>query len=174
MSLHTLSVLVEDQPGVLTRIAGLFSRRAFNITSLAVGPAERPGLSRMTIVVSAESAPLEQITRQLDKLVSVLSITELEPAAAVERELLLVTVRSEAATRRAVLELAASSGARVADASAGTVTLEATDTPARLEALLHVLQPYGVLALAQSGVVALGRGEQRPATITLPGQRVLN
>ena len=104
MSRHTLSVLVEDQPGVLARIAGLFSRRSFNIESLAVGPTEHPGISRITIVVNVEDHPLEQVTKQLNKLVNVIKIVELEPSQSVQRELMLVKVRADMETRSHVLE----------------------------------------------------------------------
>ncbi len=103
MSRHTLSVLVEDQPGVLARISALFSRRGFNIDSLAVGPTELPGISRMTIVVNVEELPLEQVTKQLNKLVNVLKIVELEPESAVQRELLVVKVRADMENRHHVV-----------------------------------------------------------------------
>ncbi len=158
MSRHTLSVLVEDQPGVLARIAGLFSRRSFNIESLAVGPTEHPGISRITIVVNVDEHPLEQVTKQLNKLVNVIKIVELEPAQSVQRELMLVKVRADLETRSHVLETVQLFRAKVVDVSADAVTVEATGNADKLEALLRVLEPFGVRELVQSGMVALGRG----------------
>jgi acetolactate synthase I/III small subunit len=158
MSRHTLSVLVEDQPGVLARIAGLFSRRSFNIESLAVGPTEHAGVSRITIVVNVEDHPLEQVTKQLNKLVNVIKIVELEPSQSVQRELMLVKVRADMETRSHVLETVQLFRAKVVDVSADAVTVEATGNADKLEALLRVLEPFGVRELVQSGMVALGRG----------------
>ena len=155
---HTLSVLVEDQPGVLARVAALFSRRLFNIESLAVGPTEMPDVSRMTIVVNVDELPLEQVTKQLNKLINVLKIVELEDSAAVKRELLLVKVRADQDTRSQVLELVQMFRAKVVDVSADAMVIEATGNSDKLEALLRVLEPYGIKELVQSGVVALGRG----------------
>ena len=158
MTKHTLSVLVENKAGVLTRVAALFSRRSFNIESLAVGPTENPDLSRMTIVVDADTAPLEQITKQLNKLIEIIKIVELERDAAVQRELLLVKVRAPLTERTHVLQTAELFRARVVDVNTDTVTLEATGTPDKLQALLAVLAPLGIKEMAQSGTVALGRG----------------
>ena len=160
MSRHTLSVLVEDQPGVLARIAGLFSRRGFNIESLAVGPTEHEGVSRITIVVNVEEHPLEQVTKQLNKLVNVLKIVELDPAQSVQREIMLVKVRADLDTRSHVLETVQLFRAKVVDVSADAVTVEATGNAEKLEALLRVLEPFGVRELVQSGMVALGRGSR--------------
>jgi acetolactate synthase I/III small subunit len=158
MSLHTLSVLVEDQPGVLARISALFSRRGFNIDSLAVGRTEVPGVSRMTIVVNVEDLPLEQVTKQLNKLVNVLKIVELEPDSAVQRELLLVKVRADLESRSHVLETVQLFRAKVVDVAVDTVTIEATGSRDKLEALLRLLEPFGIKELVQSGMVAVGRG----------------
>jgi acetolactate synthase-1/3 small subunit len=160
MSLHTLSVLVEDRPGVLTRTAGLFAARGFNIHSLAVGPTEEGGLSRMTIVVDVKAKPLEQITKQLNKLVNVIKILELEPGEAVERELVLVKVRAEGDARARVIEIADIFRARVLDVTQQTVTLEATGAADKLEALMRLLSDFGVVELARTGRVALARGER--------------
>jgi len=160
MSQHTLSVLVEDVPGVLARAAGLFSRRGFNIDSLAVGPTEVPGISRMTIVVNVEDLPLEQVTKQLNKLINVIKIVELEPAASVQRELLLVKVRTDATTRSHVLETVALFRAKVVDVALDAVVIEATGTRDKLTALVRVLEPFGIKELVQSGAVALGRGSR--------------
>jgi acetolactate synthase-1/3 small subunit len=163
MTRHTLSVLVEDQPGVLARIASLFSRRGFNIESLAVGPTEHSGMSRMTIVVNVDDLPLEQVTKQLNKLVNVLKIVELDPSTAVQRELLLVKVRADADTRSQVLETVQLFRAKVVDVAPDAVVIEATGNADKLEALLRVLEPFGVKELVQSGMVAVGRG---PRSIT--------
>ncbi|GAA4747530.1 acetolactate synthase small subunit [Modestobacter marinus] len=157
MTRHTLSVLVENKSGVLARVSALFSRRGFNIESLAVGPTENPDLSRMTIVADAEAQPLEQITKQLNKLIEVIKIVELDTAA-VQRELLLVKVRAPLADRAQVLQTAELFRARVIDVNTDTVTLEATGTPDKLQALLAVLAPLGIKEMAQSGTVALARG----------------
>jgi len=159
MSKHTLSVLVENKPGVLARITALFSRRGFNIDSLAVGVTEHPDISRITIVVNViEELPLEQVTKQLNKLVNVIKIVELEDAHAVQRELLLVKVRADDATRRGVLETVELFRAQVVDVGPEALTIEVTGQPAKLEAMLRMLEPYGIREMVQSGVVALGRG----------------
>jgi acetolactate synthase I/III small subunit len=158
MSRHTLSVLVEDKPGVLARISALFSRRGFNIESLAVGPTEIPEVSRMTIVVTVEDFALEQVTKQLNKLINVLKIVELESDASVQRELLLVKVRAEQEDRSNVLELVQMFRAKVVDVAGDAMTIEVTGARDKLEAFLRVLEPFGIKELVQSGVVALGRG----------------
>jgi acetolactate synthase-1/3 small subunit len=158
MSHHTLSVLVENKPGVLARVSGLFSRRGFNIESLAVGPTEHEDISRMTIVVGVEGAILEQVTKQLNKLVNVLKIVELDADASVLRELMLVKVGADAANRSAVLETAQLFRAKVVDVALDAVTIEATGTRDKLEALVRVLAPYGIRELVQSGMVAVARG----------------
>lgn len=158
MSRHTLSVLVEDRPGVLTRAAGLFARRGFNIHSLAVGPTEHPDVSRMTVVVDVEDLPLEQVTKQLNKLVNVLKVAELEPAASVQRELILVKVRAEGSQRSQVLEVVELFRAKVVDVATDALTIEATGHADKIAALLRVLEPFGIRELVQSGLVALGRG----------------
>jgi acetolactate synthase-1/3 small subunit len=158
MSRHTLAVLVENRPGVLARVAGLFSRRSFNIHSLAVGPTESPEISRITVVVDVDELPLEQVTKQLNKLVNVLKIVELEPDSAVQRELILVKVRTDLTTRPAVLETAALFRARVVDVGPDAVIIESTGRPEKNVALLELLAPYGIRELVQSGVVAVARG----------------
>src|SRR5688572_26252512 len=175
MSRHMLSVLVENKPGVLARIAGLFSRRSFNIDSLAVGPTEDPDVSRMTIVVNAELLPLEQVTKQLNKLVEVIKIVELDPAVSVQRELVLVKVGADRATRSHILETVELFRAKVVDVAPDAVTIEATGNADKLEALLRVLEPFGIRELVQSGMVAVARGPRSitdrstratPATVT--------
>jgi len=155
---HTLSVLVENKPGVLVRIAGLFSRRNFNIDSLAVGPTEHEEISRMTIVVNCDEHPLEQVTKQLNKLINVLKIVELEPGQAVQRELILIKVRADPETRSKVLETVELFRARVVDVALDAVTVEATGSTDKLQALVRVLEPFGIKELVQSGMVAVGRG----------------
>jgi acetolactate synthase-1/3 small subunit len=160
MDRHTLSVLVENRPGVLTRVAGLFARRGFNIHSLAVGPTEHADVSRITVVVDVDELPLEQVTKQLNKLVNVIKIVELEPSASVQRELLLVKVRADLQNRSHVLETARLFRAKVVDVAPDAVTIEVTGNPDKLEAFLRVLEPFGVRELVQSGLVAIGRGNR--------------
>jgi acetolactate synthase-1/3 small subunit len=158
MSKHTLSVLVENKPGVLARIASLFSRRGFNIDSLAVGPTEHPAISRMTVVVDVEDKPLEQVTKQLNKLVNVIKILEHDPGSAVERELMLVKVRANGDARARVMEIADVFRVNVVDVTHETLTLEASGKPEKLEALLGLLRDFGVVELSRTGRIALGRG----------------
>jgi acetolactate synthase-1/3 small subunit len=162
---HTLSVLVEDKPGVLARVASLFSRRGYNIQSLAVGATEQKDMSRMTIVVSVDESPLEQITKQLNKLINVIKIVEQDEDNNVSRELALVKVRADATTRGQVIEAVNLFRAKVVDVSTESLTIEATGTPAKLEAFLRVLEPYGIRELAQSGVVSLSRGPRGIGTV---------
>ena len=164
MAKHTLSVLVENKPGILARVAGLFARRGFNIDSLAVGETEHPEVSRMTIVVNADDSPLEQVTKQLNKLVQVLKIVELDTNASVQRELLLVKVRAERPVRSQVLETVNLFRARVVDVSPDALTIEATGTSEKLDALLRDLEPFGIKEMVQSGVVAIGRGSRSITT----------
>ena len=157
-STHTLSVLVENSPGVLARVSSLFSRRAYNIDSLAVGPTEDELYSRMTIVVNVEEHGLSQVIQQLDKLINVISITELNPVSSVQRELLLVKVSTDANTRSQVLETVQLFRAKVVDVAQDAVTIEATGNAEKIQALLRVLEPYGIKELVQSGLVAMSRG----------------
>ncbi len=175
MSRHTLSVLVENKPGVLARIAGLFSRRGFNIDSLAVGPTEHAEMSRMTIVVTVEDSPLEQVTKQLNKLVEVIKIVELDGPGSVNRELLLVKVRAVATTRGAVLDAVQLFKAKVVDVAPDAVTIQAVGNADKLGDLLRVLEPFGIRELVQSGMVAIGRGSRsisertlRPVPVAVP------
>jgi acetolactate synthase-1/3 small subunit len=158
MTTHTLSVLVENKPGVLAHVAGLFSRRAFNISSLAVGPTADPAVSRMTIVLDGDSTPVGQVMSQLDKLVRVLKVVELTRGTAVERELALVKVRAEAGHRSQLLEVAQVFGASVVDMSPTTLILEAVSSPGKLDALLAMLDSYGTCEIVRTGRIALGRG----------------
>ena len=157
---HTISVLVENKPGVLTRVAGLFSARGFNIDSLAVGTTESPDTSRMTIVVNVETKPLEQVTKHLNKLINVIKILEHEPGSAVERELMLVKVRSDGDARQRIMEIASVFRVNVVDVTHNTLTLEATGKPDKLEALLELLDDFGVVELSRTGRIALSRGDR--------------
>ena len=173
MSTHTLSVLVEDKPGVLARIAGLFSRRGFNIDSLAVGPTEHPDLSRMTIVVNVEESPLEQVTKQLNKLVEVIKIVELDGTASINRELVLVKVKADPTTRGQVLDAANLFRAKVVDVAPDAITIEVTGNVDKLADFLRVIEPFGIRELVQSGMVAIGRGgrsisERTPRPVPVP------
>jgi len=160
MSKHTLSVLVENKPGVLARIAGLFARRGFNIESLAVGPTEYDEVSRMTIVVNVEDNPLEQVTKQLNKLINVLKIVELEASSSVSREIALVKVKADVANRAQVIEVVELFRAKVIDVASDALTIEATGGADKLDALLKMLEPFGIKELVQSGMVAVGRGSR--------------
>jgi acetolactate synthase-1/3 small subunit len=157
---HVLSLLVEDKPGLLTRVAGLFARRGFNIESLAVGKSEIEGLSRITVVVDVEELPLEQVTKQLNKLINVIKIVELEPAQSVTREHLLIKVRVDNTTRSQVLEAVNLFRARVVDVATDALVIESTGDSGKIQALLKVLEPYGIKEIAQSGLLAIGRGSK--------------
>lgn len=158
--MHTLAVLVENKPGVLTRVAGLFARRAFNIKSLTVGETEHPSISRMTIIVQADELPFEQVTKQLNKLVNVIKVVELEQDASVERRLILLKVRADEGRRTGVLQVVDLFRAHVVDVQPETVVIESIGSLQKLEALLRALEPYGVREIVQSGAVAIGRGQR--------------
>jgi acetolactate synthase I/III small subunit len=157
---HTLVVLVENKAGVLARVSGLFARRGFNIYSLAVAPTEDERFSRITIVVDVASAPLEQITKQLFKLVNVVKISELDPRDSVERELMLATVRASATNRSQVVELVSLFGGRIVDVGHDELTVSLDDTPERLDDLEALLRPYGIVELQRTGRVALPKLER--------------
>ena len=157
----TMSVLVQDKPGVLARIAGLFARRGFNIESLSVGPTEREGVSRMTIVaITPDEATVEQMTKQLNKLVEVIKITEMEKGKAVRRELILVKVRADAETRSDILALVETFRGKVVDVAPDTVIIEVTGKYGKVHAFLEMISAYGIKELVQSGSVALSRGSK--------------
>jgi len=160
---HVLSLLVEDKPGLLTRVAGLFARRGFNIESLAVGTSEVPGLSRITVVVDVEDQPLEQVTKQLNKLVNVIKVVELDPTTSVYREHLLIKVRVDNSTRSQVLEAVNLFRARVVDVATDSLVIEVTGDSGKISAFQRVLEPFGIKEIAQSGLLAIGRG---PKSIT--------
>ena len=158
MSSHVLSLLVEDKPGLLTRVAGLFARRGFNIESLAVGVTEVPGLSRITVVVDVDELPLEQVTKQLNKLVNVIKIVELDAASSVQRQHMLIKVRADNQTRSNVLEVVNLFRAQIVDYAPDALVIEVTGDTGKVEAFLRALEPFGVKELAQSGLLAIGRG----------------
>jgi len=160
MSQHVLSLLVEDKPGILTRVAALFARRGFNIESLAVGTTEVEGVSRMTVVVNLDGQPLEQVTKQLNKLVNVLKIVELEDDSSVSRDHMLVKVRTDASTRSQVLEAVTLFRARVIDVVSDSVVIEVTGDSAKCNAFIKVLEPFGIKELVQSGAIAISRGSK--------------
>jgi acetolactate synthase-1/3 small subunit len=162
---HILSVLVENKFGVLSRVAGLFARRGFNIVSLAVSPTEDERFSRMTIVVDADSAPLEQITKQLNKLIPVLKIAELHPEEAVERELMLVTVKATPEARSQITELAAIFEAKIDDVGYEALTIQVAGAPSKLDAMSDLLQPFGIVELQRTGRIALPMLSRRPAKL---------
>ena len=158
---HTLSVLVENKPGVLTRVASLFARRGFNIDSLAVGVTDDPTLSRMTIVVSAaDENALEQVTKQLHKLINVLKIQDLDPADMIDRELVLYKVNAPAEKRHEIIEVANVFRAKIVDVGRSSLTIEATGTTDKLAAMEDLLRAYGIKELARTGKIALSRGQR--------------
>jgi acetolactate synthase I/III small subunit len=154
---HTLSVLVEDEAGVLSRIAGLFARRGFNIESLAVGPAEQLGISRIVMVVPGDSQTIEQLTKQLYKLINVLKVQDISEVPAVERELMLLKVNANATTRSQILELAQIFRARVVDVAEDSLILEVVGDPGKMVAIVQVLTKFGLQEIARTGKIALIR-----------------
>lgn len=157
---HVLSLLVENKPGILTRVAALFARRGYNIESLAVGTTEVDGVSRVTVVVSLDGQPLEQVTKQLNKLVNVLKIVELESDNSVARDHMLVKVRTDASSRSQVLEAVTLFRARVIDVVSDSVVIEVTGDSAKCQAFIKVLEPFGIKELVQSGAIAISRGSK--------------
>jgi acetolactate synthase-1/3 small subunit len=157
---HTLSVLVENKPGVLTRVAGLFARRGFNIDSLVVAETENPELSRMTITIDEQDQPVEQVTKQLHKLINVLKITDLEPAGSVERELLLIKVRADAKARSEIMQIVEIFRAKIVDVSPEVLIIEMTGTREKVSAFMELLLPFGVVELMRTGRIAMRRGKK--------------
>jgi len=155
---HTLSVLVENKPGVLTRVAGLFARRGFNIESLAVGESEDPTLSRMTIAIDGAEHPIDQVTKQLHKLINVVKIRDLDPAGSVSAELMLVRVAAEGDKRTDALQIAEIFKAKIVDVERRSVVLRVVGATDKLEALLEMLQPLGIIEITRTGMIAIGRG----------------
>jgi acetolactate synthase-1/3 small subunit len=158
MKQHVVSALVENRAGTLSRVSGLFARRGFNIDSLTVGETVDTSISRMTIAVTGNDAVLEQIIKQLEKLVDVIAVRELESASCLRREIMLVKVGADEKSRPAVIQIAGIFRSRVIDVSSSTITIEATGDMEKLNGLLMLLLPYGVLELARTGLVALERG----------------
>lgn len=157
---HTLSVLVENKPGVLTRVAGLFARRGFNIDSLVVAETENPVVSRMTITIDEQDQSVEQVTKQLHKLISVLKITDLDPAGSVERELLMIKVRADASSRSAIMQIVEIFRAKIVDVSPEVLIIEMTGTRDKVSALMELLAPFGVVELMRTGRLAMSRGKK--------------
>ena len=155
---HTISILVENKPGVLTRVSSLFSRRGYNIFSLAVGTTENPSVSRMTVVVDLPGKPLEHVTKQLHKLINVLKVIELETNASVVRELMLIKIRADAAVRSQIFELAEVFRASIVDVTLDTVTVEVSGPPDKIAAFEDLVRGYGIIELVKTGRIALGRG----------------
>ena len=160
MSKHVLSLLVEDKPGLLTRVAGLFARRGFNIESLAVGVTEVPGLSRITVVVDVEGLPLEQVTKQLNKLIEVLKVVDISEAAHLERELMLVKVRATGKDREEIKRTADIFRARIIDVTDTSYVVELTGNQGKLDAFLSAIDPALILETVRSGVCGVGRGDR--------------
>ena len=160
MARHTLSVLVENKPDVLARIASLFARRGFNIDSLAVGETEHPEISRMTVVVDVEALPLEQVTKQLNKLIEVIKVVELDPTSSVQRQVMLIKVKADQSNRAYIISTVELFRAAVIDVGTDTLTIQATGKAEKLKALLEVLEPFGIKELVQSGHIGMGRGSR--------------
>lgn len=156
---HTLSVYVENKPGVLARIAGLFRRRGFNIHSLAVAPTENPDYSRMTIVVDLEDKPLEQVVKQLHKLINVIKINDYLPDEVVERELALIKVRATTETRSDIVQIVDIFRAKIVDVASESVTVEVTGTEDKINAIIALLKPYSIIEVARTGKIAVARGK---------------
>lgn len=155
---HTISVLVENHPGVLSKVSGLFSRRAFNIDSLAVGITEDPAVSRITIVVSGDDYVTEQVEKQLNKLIDVIKVKKFSPGEFISRELMLIKVHANASTRSEVVQIAEIFGAKIVDVTRTTLTMEYSDTSGKLKSFEDMLEPYGIREIARTGTIALERG----------------
>ena len=157
---HTLSILVENKPGVLTRVAGLFARRGFNIDSLVVGETENPQLSRMTITVDEQDQPVEQVTKQLHKLINVLKITDLDPSGSVERELLLIKIKADVQTRTEIMQRVEIFGASIVDVTSEVLLIEMTGTREKVGAFIDLVAPFGIVELMRTGRLAMSRGRK--------------
>jgi acetolactate synthase I/III small subunit len=157
---HTLSVLVENKPGVLTRVAGLFARRGFNIDSLVVAETENPQLSRMTITADEQDHTVEQVTKQLHKLINVLKITDLDPSGSVERELLLIKVKADAQSRAEIMQMVEIFGATIVDVTSEVLLIEMTGTREKVGAFIDLLAPFGIIELMRTGRLAMSRGRK--------------
>lgn len=155
---HTLSVLVENKPGVLARVAGLFSRRGFNIDSLAVGVTDKPEISRMTVVVDVEEHSLEQVYKQLNKLINVIKVIDLQDENSVQRELVLVKVKAEPSNRADVVGIVEIFRGKIVDVGKGTLSVEVTGPASKLRAFEELMRPYGIVEVVRTGMIALPRG----------------
>ncbi len=157
---HIISVMVENKSGVLAKVAALFSRRGFNIESLAVGTTDDEKISRITIVVNSDEPSIEQITKQLHKLINVIKIQKLQPESSVQRELVLVKVNTENKSRAEILEISNIFRANVVDVSKGTIMLELTGNSSKISAFEELLKPYGILEFVRTGMIACSRGKK--------------
>jgi acetolactate synthase-1/3 small subunit len=155
---HILSILVENRPGVLTRIAGLFARRGFNIDTLAVGPTDDPSVSRITLTLDGAVHPIDQVTKQLHKLINVLKIRDLEPSETIARELALFKIAADGAGRSEVMQLCEIFRARIVDVSKRSLTAEVTGTAEKIEAFERLIRPFGLIEMARTGEIAISRG----------------
>ncbi len=158
---HIISVLVENKSGVLAKISGLFSRRGFNIESLAVGPTEDEKISRITMVVNAETHSIEQVVKQLYKLINVIKIQELDPTNIVERELVLIKVNADNSTRAEILEIVDIFRANIVDVAKKSLAIEITGSSRKIQGIEELLQPYGILELVRTGKIAISRGSKK-------------
>ena len=156
---YTLSILVENHPGVLSRVSGLFSRRSFNIDSLAVGVTDDPTVSRITIIVDGNDYTVEQVEKQLNKLIDVIKLKTLSPTETISRELMLIKVSAESNTRGDIMDIAKIMGAKISDITTSAMTVEIADTAERLQTMLDLLKPYGIKEVVRTGTIALQRGE---------------
>jgi acetolactate synthase-1/3 small subunit len=156
---HTLVALVEDRPGVLTRVASMFRRRGFNIASLAVGKSEHPGLSRMTFVVTGDEDTVSQVTKQLDKLIEVIRVSDITGEEIVARELALVKVKAAPASRGEIIQIVNLFRAKIVDVGTQSMVIEVTGEEDKINALHNLLQPFGILEMLRTGVVAMERGQ---------------
>lgn len=160
MNRHVLSILVENQAGVLSRVSGLFSRRGYNIDSLSVGETENPAISRMTIVVRGDDQILEQIKKQLNKLIDVIKVVELAPEQSVFRELALIKVKTDLSTRASVIEVVGIFRANIVDVASDSLTVEMTGDEAKIEAFINLMNSYSIVEVVRTGLTAIQRGHQ--------------
>ena len=156
---HTITALVEDKPGVLARVAGLFRRRGFNIASLAVGQSEQPGLSRMVFVVDGDQYTVDQATKQLDKLIEIVRVSDITHEEIVSRELAIIKVRTTSSTRAEIIEVIQLFRANVVDVGSQTLVIEITGEEDKINALINLLEPFGILEMMRTGRVAMVRGQ---------------
>jgi acetolactate synthase-1/3 small subunit len=168
MPKHTIVALVEDRPGVLDHMASLFRRRGFNIESIAVGHSETPHLSRMTLVVNGANTMVEQVRKQLDKVVDVVKVSDITSDKVITRELALIKVKATSVTRSEIMQIVDIFRAKIVDVAADSVTVEVTGDEAKIDSLLNLLRGFGIKELARTGRIALTRGETSPLTVKKP------